>query len=82
MARKPAPKASPPPQTVDRLASDKLLTEAEVRELLGGITKEQLAGMRNRREVSYVRMTSGCRYWRSSIVAWIEERTVNACDFT
>jgi hypothetical protein len=59
------------------LRNDELLNEQQVLELLGGISRAQLRNMRERREVAYVRMGSGCRYYRSSIVAWVLRNTVN-----
>lgn len=81
--RKPEPKkARPAPKSPpDRLTNDQLLSEDQASELLGGVTPNQLRGMRERREVTYVRMASGCRYYRSSLIEWIEARTVNAGEF-
>lgn len=59
-----------------RADTDQLINEAEALQMLGGISKDQLRTMRDRRLIAYVPMASGSRYWRGSIVAWLEAATV------
>ena len=76
-----APKAAPArPQ---RPNNAELLTAAQVKAKLA-CSDAKLKGMRDRREISYVRLggSSGVRYWKSSIDAYLAARTIEVGDLS